>query len=254
MINLGIKEFKEAIRLNPDTHYLHSMLGYLYRSKGLHDLSIFELKEALRLSRSAGNHKQLGIAFERKGEFDEAINEYYEALVVDPKLQSIHLNLAWTYFLQNRFSDSISEINRYLGPPGGGEQPFSMQMLWGRMKETRRQHLPMDITLCLYFSMRQNGEIGNGLQMLGDYEKIFKGKKWEFRLVQYLLGKATEAEVTVETKNRCNHAIVFFFIAYDYFAKGNNQKAVEYFQKTLDTNVLGYRVYAWAEIMLKRLK
>lgn len=254
MIELGIKEFKEAIRLDPEAYYPHSMLGYLYRSKGLHDLSIFELKQALRLSRSAGGHEQLGITFERKGEFDEAIKEYFEALVADPKFRAIYLDLAWTYFLQNRFSDSISEINRYLGPPGGGEQPFSTHMRWDRMKRTGREYLPMDITLCLYFSMRQKGDIGSSLQMLGDYEKIFKGKKWEFRLVQYLLGKASEAEVIAETKNRCDHALVFFFIAYDYFAKGNNRKAVEYFQKTLNTNVLGYRAYAWAEIMLKRLK
>lgn len=254
MISLGIKEFKEAIRLNPDTYYPHSMLGYLYRSKGLYDLSIFELKEALRLSRSARNHERLGIAFERKGEFDEAIKEYYEALVVDPKFRAIHLHLAWTYFLQNRFSDSISEINTYLGPPGGGEQPFSTQMRWERMKRTGRQNLPMDITLCLYFSMRQKGDIGSSLQMLDDYQKTFRGKKWEYRLMQYLLGKATEAEVTAETKNHCNRAIVFFFIAYDYYAKDNKQKAVEYFQKTIDTNVFGYGVYAWAEIMLKRLK
>ncbi len=244
MIHLGIKEFKEAIRLRPDKHYPHSMLGYLYRSKGLYDLSIFELKEALRLGKSAEDHERLGIAFERNGEYDEAIREFYEALVVDSKYRTIHLNLAWTYFLQNRYSDSISEINRYLGPSGGR----------GRMEGTRRLPLAMSVTLCFYFSVRQNGEVSKSVRLLEDYQNTFRGKKWENRLLQYLLGEATEADVTVETRNRCDRAIVFFFMAYDYFSKGNKEKAVEYFQKTLDTKVFGYGVYSGADAMLKRLK
>jgi hypothetical protein len=43
-------------------------------------------------------------------------------------------------------------------------------------------------------------------------------------------------------------------IGFDYYTKGANQKAIEYFQKTLDTQVLGFGVYAGARTMLERLE
>ena len=233
MIELGIKEFKEAVRLNPDESYPHSMLGYLYRCKGLYDLSLFESKEALHLSKGARTHQQLGIAFDRKGEYNEAIREFNEALRLNPNLVAIHGDLAREYFLLNRFDDSIAEAKKYL--------------------ESSGRRSPADVTLYQYFSMKQTGESGRARQLLEDYVRDFKGKEWEFNLVQYLLGKISETDLVGKTRHRCDRAIMFFFIGHDFLVKGDKQKAIEYFQKTLDTNVFGFGAYTDARTMLERL-
>jgi tetratricopeptide (TPR) repeat protein len=233
MIELSIREFKEALRLDPDEYYPHSMLGYLYRSKGLYDLSIFESKEALRLSGSPDHHIQLGIAFDRNGEYDEAVKEFNEALRLNPNLVTIHTDLAWEYLLLSRFIDSIAEVKKYLRSSG--------------------QKQPVDIILCQYLSMKQTGEISSSMQLLEDYAKNFKDKDWKFNLVQYILGKVSETEVVGSTRHRCDQAIVFFFIGYDYFVKGDKQKAIEYFQKVLDSKAVGFGVYTAARTMLERL-
>ena len=92
---LGIKEFKEAIRLNPDEAYLHSRQAIFTWTIGLHELAVFEMREAVRLSDNADTRAGLGHALSRKGEFDAAIEEYKKALLQSPKAVDMHLYLAW---------------------------------------------------------------------------------------------------------------------------------------------------------------
>ena len=93
MIDRAIADYTEAIRLEPkraqtqDTR-LYGGRGDLYLAHGAIESAMVDLNEAIRLdSKAAWPHFNRGIAFARKGQFDQAISDFDTArrLAVDDK-------------------------------------------------------------------------------------------------------------------------------------------------------------------------
>ena len=81
----AITQFKEALRVQPDHVNAHINLGFALLRKGQVTEAISLFREALRLkSNDPLAHYNLGIALERNGQMDEAISQYQEALSLKP--------------------------------------------------------------------------------------------------------------------------------------------------------------------------
>jgi tetratricopeptide (TPR) repeat protein len=68
-------------------------LGVWAAEKDLWDEAIFRWKKALQANPdSAAGHNNLGVAFEKKGQFDDALKEYEAALKLDPNNSYVKSN------------------------------------------------------------------------------------------------------------------------------------------------------------------
>ncbi|WXG41901.1 MAG: tetratricopeptide repeat protein [Candidatus Freyarchaeum deiterrae] len=115
LLDEAIREYKEAIGINPDYADAHNNLGNALKDKGLLDEAISEYTEALKINPDyADTHSNLGVALRGKGMLDEAIQEYREALRIKPTLTEAHSNLGNALTEQGLLDDAIQEYREAL--------------------------------------------------------------------------------------------------------------------------------------------
>ncbi len=86
--------FRHAIEVTENNYTAHYGLGNALARKGQTDEAIHQYQEALRLKPDdAEAHNNLGIALAKKGQSDEAIRQYQEALRLRPDYADARCNL-----------------------------------------------------------------------------------------------------------------------------------------------------------------
>ena len=94
----AIKDYTEAIRLDPDYSEAYLDRGIAYRKKSKYDKVIEDYTEAIRLDSSdAFAYYNRGNAYSRKGEDDQAIEDYTEAIRLDPNYVEAYNNRGEAY-------------------------------------------------------------------------------------------------------------------------------------------------------------
>lgn len=88
-IELGIIEWQKALELNWNICEIHHNLACAYKAKGAFDLAIGECKEALRLNDGLNNedydtHFVLATVYEIIGDKEMAIHEYFKCIETAP--------------------------------------------------------------------------------------------------------------------------------------------------------------------------
>lgn len=90
----AVQEFKEALRLNPESADAHFNLGIVYRARELYEEAIMALTEALRLKPgNATAHFNLGKVYKALVRYPEAIAELEAALKIDPEFPKAYASL-----------------------------------------------------------------------------------------------------------------------------------------------------------------
>jgi tetratricopeptide (TPR) repeat protein len=104
-----INHFSDRVAL------VHNKLGDAYSNKGRTDEAIEEFKEAIRLQPYFEMaHNNLGLAYRKQGRIDEAIEEFKLALKLKPDNPKAHNNLGVVYFKQSRIEEAIEEFKEAL--------------------------------------------------------------------------------------------------------------------------------------------
>jgi len=84
--DLAIKEFTEAIRLDPTNALAYFKRGNVYIDKNEYDLAIKDYSEAIRLDPNlACAYNNRGYVYAKKKEYDLAIGDCTEAVRLDPE-------------------------------------------------------------------------------------------------------------------------------------------------------------------------
>jgi tetratricopeptide (TPR) repeat protein len=97
----AIAEFRQSIRLNPESATTRYNLGYALSARGRRDEAMTELNEALRLDPEyAQAHNNLGALLEVSGRLDEAQAHFEKAVALRPDNVEAQVNLA--QLLSNR--------------------------------------------------------------------------------------------------------------------------------------------------------
>ncbi len=92
----------KAIQMNPTDAESHYNLGLLYSNKGLGHLAIEQYKKALTLNPDSVNARNnLGIALAESGRIDEAIGQFQEGLILHPGDEDLRKNLENAYELKS---------------------------------------------------------------------------------------------------------------------------------------------------------
>jgi tetratricopeptide (TPR) repeat protein len=106
----AIREYREAIRLNPGYAEAHVALGFGLLVEEDWDGAIAEEKKAIRLKPgNAEAHFVLGSVFKARGDWDGAIFEEKEAVRLDPDMPTAHYFLAGSLSAKGDLAGAIIE-------------------------------------------------------------------------------------------------------------------------------------------------
>lgn len=91
----AIRQFQEALKINPDDTRARNAMGVVLHAKWELDAAIKEFRQVLLINpRHIKAHYNLGLIFQIKGNPDEAIKEYQEVLRLDPDYAHVDIKLA----------------------------------------------------------------------------------------------------------------------------------------------------------------
>jgi protein O-mannosyl-transferase len=114
-IDEAIRQYHEAIRLQPNNAYAHNNLGASLIRKGQIDEAIRQFLEALRLQPDyAIAHYNLGAALDKNGQIDEAIRQYQEAIRLKPDHADARNNLGIALSMKGKTDEAISQFREAL--------------------------------------------------------------------------------------------------------------------------------------------
>lgn len=98
---------RNAIEMNDRFAPFHLTLGAIYKGIGRYEDAIEEFKEALELEPANYDAKiYLAIAYEESGDFENAEKAYQEAVRLRPNYWSAQGNLGFFYFFQGRYEQA----------------------------------------------------------------------------------------------------------------------------------------------------
>src|SRR5579864_5937955 len=91
----------------------HRAKGESLLSSGDVDAAIQEFREAVNLEpKNSQNHFELGVALRRRGQLDDAISEYRQAIRLEPGLAEAHANIGTILQSQGDYAQAISEYRQ----------------------------------------------------------------------------------------------------------------------------------------------
>lgn len=232
----AIVEYTQAILLDQGFAEAYLGRGWAQEAKGNHKQAIRNFTQAIRASSSyAEAYFGRGWAHEQLGQSDLAIEEYSKAIRAKPNYTDAFLSRGILRFYTDRLEGAANDFSRALDKADGSASPFAL--LW------------------LYISRARSG--GNGSPELVENARKINLETWPGVIVSLFMGNATPDQVVAGTKDtlkareREKACVAFFFLGQYHLVRGEKNKAEEFFRKTLDTGVTGYRQY---EAAIKELQ
>ena len=111
----AIKEYDEAIRLDPDLGAAYVNRGAAWSGKKEYDKAIKDFGEAIRLNpKDAVAFSNRGDAWNNKKEYEKAIKDFGEAIRLNPKFTSAYYNITCTLALQGKTDAAIDMLAKTL--------------------------------------------------------------------------------------------------------------------------------------------
>ncbi len=107
--------FKKVLEANPKHPLAHYNLGVIYDDKGMFDEAIAEFQKALDVNpKNVDAHYRLGIALATQGSDEEAVAQLQQVLLSEPSHIPSHYNLAVLYSALGRTDSAIDEYRKVI--------------------------------------------------------------------------------------------------------------------------------------------
>ena len=107
--------FGHALAVTENNYVAHNNLGLALEKKGQNEEAICQYQEAIRLTPSfAEAHNNLGIALEERGQIDEAMSQFQEAIRLKPDNAEVHNNLGAIFYQKGQLDEAISQYQEAL--------------------------------------------------------------------------------------------------------------------------------------------
>jgi tetratricopeptide (TPR) repeat protein len=110
----AIREFKEAINIDPNDNAAHDCLALVYKQQGRLIDAIKEYKEASRIyPDDDGNYESLGEIYHELGKLDDAIREFKEVIRLNPESASAYYELGDIYSNLGNFKEALEHYQKF---------------------------------------------------------------------------------------------------------------------------------------------
>ena len=101
---------------------------------------------------------------------------------------------------------------------------------------------------------------GTGERKLEDFLAGTDPESWPGPIARFMLGKQTEYELLKAAEHKDKNRELpqlceaYFFIGQRYLQRNDKKRALEFFEKSIDTDIKMYREYGYANIEAERLR
>jgi tetratricopeptide (TPR) repeat protein len=137
--------FRHALEVTENNQIAHKVLGDALDQKGQTDEAIRQFQEAIRLRPGyADAHNNLGVALARKGQIDEALRQFQEAIRLKPEHANAHCNLGLALDQKGQTDEALSQFQTAIRlKPGYADAHYNLGVVLsrkGQMDEAARQY------------------------------------------------------------------------------------------------------------------
>jgi Flp pilus assembly protein TadD len=140
-----MREFVEALKINPSSDRAHLGLGWVYDEMDLCDKAIEEYQKAIKLDpKNEAAYNNLGWAYAKKGEFDAAIKSLKKAIRLDKDFALAYNNLGEVYLHKKMFIEASQNLERSISL--GYKNPYTHIFLYlallsrGEKEDAKREY------------------------------------------------------------------------------------------------------------------
>ena len=107
--------WSDTLAKNPNCWVGHNNLGVVFLKRGQIDEAVEEFQKALEINPNYKEaHSNLGIALVQKGQVDEAIAQYQKVLEIDPNFLGAYSNLGIALAQKGQLDEAIAEYQKAL--------------------------------------------------------------------------------------------------------------------------------------------
>jgi serine/threonine protein kinase/Tfp pilus assembly protein PilF len=168
-------EFRLAIDFNPNYATAYHWYSVFLFAVGRFDESIIEIKRAQELDpHSIIINTNVGWSYYHKRQYDQAIEAFRNALLIDEGFWYAHWGLAWSYFFKGMYEEALAESQKakdlYKGwqpqiessigisYAGMGRREEAQQVLNKLLERSKQRYVPPVFFADLYFSLEENNQ------------------------------------------------------------------------------------------------
>ena len=214
--------------------------GVMYDSVGLTSLARFDFMRALRLKPDmADAYNFLGIHHTLSGDFESAYEAFDSALELEPEYQYVYLNRAIALQNDDKLELALRDFRQFqqIKP----DDPY--RALWLYLAEIEVSKQQADQHLAAILSKLDE-------------------KQWARHIAAFYLGQITEQQLlaiasdnVTEPKQLAEQLCeVYFYLAKWHTLQNNPTQAVEYYKKTLATNIYEFVEHRYARLEMTKLR
>ena len=188
----AVMPLRALLSRRPDDAEAHTMLGVVYRERGLFAAAEEELVRAARLDAGAAAPRaELALTYDRAGRRDDAIAEHRLAIARAPEVSSYRNNLGWSLVLAGRPAEAIAALQQALeADPSSRRARNNLGFALGRKGD-------IDGAARAFADAGPPAEAANNLGLL------YEAKGDRARACEaYAEAVALDAELAVATRNR----------------------------------------------------
>jgi lipoprotein NlpI len=214
--------------------------GVMYDSVGLPSLARFDFMRALRLKPNmADAYNFLGIHHTLSGDFESAYEAFDSALELEPDYQYVYLNRAIALQNDDKLDLALRDFRQFqqIKP----EDPY--RALWLYLAEIELSKEQADKTLAALMPKLDE-------------------KQWSRQIAAFYLGQISEQQLlavasdnVTEPKQLAEQLCeVYFYLAKWHALQNNPTQAIEYYKKTLSTNIYEFVEHRYARLEMAKLR
>ena len=127
--------FSHAIEVTQNNYIVHNNLGVAYDKLGRYQEAIESYKQAIRIEPDyADAHNNLGITYGKLGRWQDAIESYKQAIRIEPDYAEAHYNLGFAYDELGLYQDAIESYKQAIRiKPDLAEAHYNLGVAYGKL-------------------------------------------------------------------------------------------------------------------------
>ncbi len=268
--DLAIRDFDEAIRLNPSYTEAFGKRGLAYARKGQHDRAVQDFDRTIQLKADdADAFFNRGLAYANQGQYARAIPDYEEAIKLKPDDARNFRGRGLAYAMNGQYGRALPDYNQAIKLKPDDARNFSSRgevnfyrARWQEAATDLQRSLAIDplqpyVVLWLHIAKKQRGQ--DDVREFSRQAARMDPSEWPAPVARLFLGQATPDQVLAAAAStdaqtgkdqRCEAA---FYLGAHALLQHRTTDAVSLLQQARDTCPKTFIEYEGAVSELKRL-